>query len=152
YVAAASPTNVTFTAPLQTAGAVETWTVGFKTTSGGALAAGDDVTVNFDNHFTVPASPTLTLTSGFSHCSPTSITTTGSNHEIVNFVLANSGGTCGLAASTSATLTVAGVTNPAAGSYGPSTFKVKSKADTGNGNPASAIVISACAAPTVTTQ
>ncbi len=136
--AATSVGSVTFTGASQVFAATTTWTAGFTTSSTGALAAGHTITVAFNSSFTIPASPTVTLASGFTSCSATG-STSGST---VTVTLANSGGTCSLPNSTAATLTIAGITNPAAGSYAASTFSIATSTDTVAASPASAAIIS----------
>src|SRR5437899_522800 len=57
-VFASSVGSVTFSGSPQTGGARATWTVGFTNTGGGALAAGDTITVAFNTGFTVPTGQT----------------------------------------------------------------------------------------------
>src|SRR5262249_57368380 len=65
----ASPvTGVSFAGSPQTGGARSDWTVGFTTSSSGALAAASTITIAFNAGFTVPATPTIVLVSGFTSC------------------------------------------------------------------------------------
>src|SRR5205814_2739506 len=72
-------TGVTFAGSPQTAGATANWTVGFTPTAVGALSATKTVTATFASGFVAPASPTITLSSAFSHCSATA---TGSGSTV----------------------------------------------------------------------
>src|SRR5439155_4529982 len=116
YVIAAV-SQVSFDPATSTAGNTLTYTVSFKTTGSGALIAGNTITVSFSpgppGAFSFnSATPTIGLTGGFSDCSATS-TAAG---NVVTITLANNGAlVCGLGNSVQATLTIAGVVNPAAG-------------------------------------
>jgi hypothetical protein len=134
---ATPPTSVTFSGAPQTAGSSATWTEGFTSTSTGALAAGSTIKATFNSAFTVPANPTITLPTGFNHCSATATSAAG----VVTVTLANSGGTCALAASSGATFTIAGITNPAANTYAANTFSVSTSANNAPANPATAVII-----------
>ena len=131
-------TGVTFTGSSQAAAATADWTIGFTTSATGALNAGKTITVVFNPGFTVPASPTIVLNSGFTSC-----TATGSAvGQTVTITLA--GASCALANSTAATLTINGLTNPTlAGSLAANTFSVKTSVDATVVHPASPIVITA---------
>ena len=74
----------------------------FTNTTTGALAAGDKVTVVFPTSFAIPAAPTIALTGGFANCTATGATMLST----VTITLA--GASCALAATTGATLTIAG--------------------------------------------
>ena len=129
---AAALSNATFTGSSQAANATNTtWTVGFKTgnPSGSALVAGNTVTATFASGFTIPATPPITLGTGFSNCTATAT----ASSAVVTITLANSGGTCSLPNNTTASLTVGSITNPAPGSYAASSFAVRTTQD----NPAS---------------
>ncbi len=118
-----------------------TWTVGFTTSSSGKLTGSGVITVTFNSAFAVPASPTVTLGAGFSGgCSVGSASSSGA---VVTIDLA--GGSCTLAASTHASLTVAGITNPAAGSYPNTSFSVSTSADTTPTSPATNVNIGVAA-------
>ncbi|HET7146118.1 MAG TPA: hypothetical protein VFI10_02870, partial [Gaiellaceae bacterium] len=135
--AATSPSSVTFAASTRAAAAAATWTVGFTASPSGALDAADTITVVFPAGFTIPASPTITLPSGFANCSATA---TGSG-TTVTIDINDNAGTCALAASAAGSLTIAGVTNPAAGTYAASGFTVKTTRDAAAASPAAAIDI-----------
>ncbi|HEX3840248.1 MAG TPA: Ig-like domain-containing protein [Acidimicrobiales bacterium] len=142
-----TPTGVTFSPAVATATAVSTWTVGFTPSATGALAAGNTVTVTFDTGFVIPASPAVAFASGFTGCSATTGATTG---QVVVITLPAG---CSLVASTPATITIAGITNPVAGSYAASTFSLATSKDTSAAHPATPVVITAVgpADPTKTT-
>ena len=131
-----SVTAVTFAGSSQAAGAVANWTVGFTTSSSGALNTGKTITAIFNPGFTVPATPTIALNTGFTSCTATA-TATG---QTVTITLA--GASCAVANSAAATLTINGITNPAvAGSLAANTFSARTSVDTAVVNPASPIVI-----------
>ena len=132
-----SVSSVAFNGLTNKGNATETWTVGFKTSSTGALVAGDTVTVVFPVSFRLSASPTIGLASGFTNCAATG-TVVGSTLTVT---LYNSGGTCSLPVSTSATLTITSVTNPPAGTYAPSGFSVATSEDQTPVSPLSSVVI-----------
>ena len=115
--ASAAVSAVTFAGSNPVAGATTTWTVGFTTSntvSTSALAAGSTVTAVFATGFIIPATPTIALAANFSNCTATGVTT----GQSVVITLANNGATtCALAKNKSATLTIAGITNPVAGTY-----------------------------------
>ena len=104
---------------------VTSWAVGFTPTALGSLAAGNTITVVFDSAFTVPATPTITLSAAFLQCSATGATV----GTTVTVTLANSGGTCALAGLTPGTVTIAGITNPAAAVYAGAGFGVRTSKD-----------------------
>ncbi len=143
-LAAGTATAVSFSGVQQTAGTTTAWTVGFTTTATGALRAGDAITIQFSADFSIPATPTITLPSGFVNCSATA-TTTG---QTVTVTLANNGGNCALAASSAGTLKIASITNPAAGAIAAANFVVRTAADTGAANPGSPVTIGAAGTPT----
>jgi hypothetical protein len=116
--------SFTSTAPTSlVAAAASTWTIGFTTSASGALAAGSYVVLQLPSGFTTATTaPTLAVVSpaGFA----TSCKLTGSDPTTGNTIvvaLANKTGTCALAASTSASITVA-VLNGPAGVYGPTSY------------------------------
>ncbi len=138
-----SVNNVTFGSSVDTplissALAMTAWTVGFTTSSAGALAAGDTITVTFDAAFSISAQSFIPAT-GLSNCAR-SATAVGT---VVTITLSNQGGTCAVAASTAVTLGVSIVTNPAAGTYAASGFKVRTSKDTADASTPSPVVIAA---------
>ncbi|MHB2029372.1 MAG: hypothetical protein ACYCPT_11220, partial [Acidimicrobiales bacterium] len=146
--AATSVTTVTFSPGDSSASAVSTWTVGFTSSSTGALAANATVTVVFGSSgtFGLSGSPAITFPSGFSGCAVASSVVSGQSIQIT---LANaSGTTCSLAASTAATLTIAGIKNPAAGTYLNTSFSVATSADVTPTSPSSSVVITAATSVT----
>jgi hypothetical protein len=120
---AAGPlSNVSFSGSPQSARATAaTWTVDFTTSSTGALDKTSSIVVTFDQAFTVPASPGVTLGVGFSACTATTVV----SGRVVT--VSTKGGQCSLPASTHASLTIGGITNPAAGTY---SMTVSTSADT----------------------
>ena len=115
-----------------------TWTVGFRSSSSGSLATGNTITATFDNAFTIPATPTVTFATGFTGCPGT--TTGSTTGHVVTITLS---GTCALGVSTNATVTIAGITNPAAAAYTNTHFSVATSKDTSATSPASSITITA---------
>src|SRR5207247_9329969 len=103
-IAAATQTSApTFTGTPQSGAARSTWAVGFTASATGALTTGDTITVAFPGTFTVPATPTITLTGAYTNCSATG----AAAGTTVTITLADSGGTCTLANSASGALKVA---------------------------------------------
>ncbi len=147
-IAAATQTGApTFTGVPQTGSARSTWTVGFTASASGALAAGDTITTVFPAGFTIPATPTVTLTGAYSNCTATA-TAAGTT---VTITLADNAGTCALANSASGALKLAFLTNPAAGAIAAANWSVKTSVDTSARNPAAAITIAAATSPTPVT-
>ena len=131
-----SGVSVSFTT--SAAGATSTATIGFTTSASGSLHAGSTIQADFPGDTSIVSSPTITLGSGFSGC--TASGSAGGSNVIVTLANA-SGGTCSLPASTSATLTVAGVTNPSSpGSYPSRDFFIVTSADHGNVSPTTPLV------------
>jgi hypothetical protein len=126
-----------------------TWTVGFTTSDpSGGLVPGDDIEVVFPAGFVIPLDPAVTLGSGFYDCTSTPQATAVASGETVLITL---GAGCELNASTSATLTIAGITNPAAGTYANTSFSVSTSTDFA-ASPAAAVVITGATVPTVPTS
>ena len=141
-----SPSSITFTGSRTKALATATWTVGLTASAGGALSAGNTVTVAFPATWTgIPASPTVTFGGSFAGCSAT----TASNASSVVTVTLPAG--CSLANSAAGTIAIAGIVNPAATTYTASTFLVHTSADQADGSPASGVVIGAATPPTLVT-
>jgi hypothetical protein len=130
-----SAVTLTGTAPTSLVeNTASTWTVGFTTSPSGALASGSSITVTFPSGFTTSsAAPAISLetptgTGLFAtDCKGTGVDANELNVVTIN--LTTKAGTCTLAASTAATLTVA-VINGAAGTYGASNFSVATSTDT----------------------
>ncbi|HEY1989988.1 MAG TPA: hypothetical protein VGG43_11020, partial [Acidimicrobiales bacterium] len=140
-VIGSSPSAVTFTPGSNLTGALSTWTIGFTTSATGALASTNTISVTFAAGFGLPASPTVATGTGFTGtCTGTTASTTG---QVVKLTLAGAG--CALAASTAGTVTIAGITNPAAATYPANAFSVATSQDPAPANPASAVVINAVA-------
>lgn len=134
---AATVTGVTFTPGSAGADAASTWTVGFAASSSGALASGNSVSLTFGSGFAIPAAPAVTFASGFTGgCAGTTTGTTAG--QVVTIPLS---GTCALNASTAATLTVAGIKNPAAGSYANTGFTVATSKDTATSPVANVVIV-----------
>ena len=134
---------MSFSGAQQTAGTTTAWTVGFTTTATGALRAGDTITVQFPADFSIPATPTITLPTGFANCLATAVTT----GQTITVTLANNGGNCALALSSAGTLKIAGITNPAAATIAAANFVVRTAADTGAASPASSVTIGPAGTP-----
>jgi hypothetical protein len=127
--------GVTFAGSSQAAGATgTTWTVGFTAGATGALVAGSTITVTFPSLFTIPAAPTVTLLTGFTGAGGATATATGG---VVTITL---DGTEALADGAAATLSIAGITNPAAASYANTQFSVSTSVQAA-GLPATNVVI-----------
>ena len=101
--------------------------MGFTTSPSGKLAAGNTITATFNSNVTVPATPTVTLGTGFTGCTATASATGG----VVTITLA--GASCAVNNSTAASLTIAGITNPGAQTLTNTTFKVATAEDTSAG-------------------
>jgi hypothetical protein len=98
---------------------------------------GDYIEVVFPAGFAIPLDPAVTLGSGFLDCTATPQATAVASGESVLITL---GAGCELDASTSATVTIAGITNPAAGTYDNTSFLVSTSVDA-SASPASDVVI-----------
>ena len=124
--AQATVNTVTFSGASQVAAATTDWTVGFTTNATGNtnLAAGGTVTAVFDSAFTIPATPTIALLTGFVSCTATG-STTGTT---VTITLA--GASCALGKGVAATFSIAGITNPVAGTYLAAGFTVATSKET----------------------
>jgi Invasin, domain 3/Bacterial Ig-like domain (group 1) len=146
YLIDPNVTSVSFTSTSYTDGTAADWTVGFTTSLTGALAANGTITVVFPSAglqaFTVPATPTVVLNSGFANCSATSSTAS----TTVTITLHDSPAGCALASNAPASLTIDGLTNPTlASSMTKTLFTVKTSADSTvnnpNSSPAAPVVI-----------
>ena len=110
---ATAVTAGTMSAPTQIAGKVETWTLGFTASGGGALANTNTITLEFPTSFTVPAAPTIAGFTGFVSTGNDCDTTTGSfAANTLTITLGDTNADCTLANGQAATLTIAGITNP----------------------------------------
>jgi hypothetical protein len=133
---AAPVSNVTFTTTNAVAGTTADWSVKFTPSNGtgGELKAADKITVTFNSAFGVPGSPAVTLVSGFTgNCTATA----SASGVVVTITLA--GSTCDLK-NAAGTVTLAGITNPVAGSYAANSFSVSTTKDSA-ASPASPVVI-----------
>ncbi|MGW5192833.1 hypothetical protein ACWEOO_26550 [Kribbella sp. NPDC004138] len=133
---AAPVSNVTFTTTNPVKETTADWSVRFTPSNGagGELKAADKITVTFNSSFDVPSSPVVTPVSGFTgNCTATA----SASGSVVTITLA--GSTCDLK-NAAGTLTIAGITNPAAGSYAANTFSVSTTKDSA-ASPTSPVVI-----------
>src|SRR5579875_1989048 len=131
---AAAVSAVSFAGSSMEAGATATWTVGF--TSGSGVPAAGTISVTFASGFAIPSSPTVTLGTGYTGtCSSPTASTSGTT---VTVTLPSG---CSLGAGGNGTLTIAGITNPAAGSYPATSFSVKTSTDGAAVSPTAAVVI-----------
>jgi putative cell wall-binding protein len=96
--------------------------------------------VVFPSSFTIQSFPTIVLVSGFAGSGGA---TAAASSGVVVITLH---GTEGLADSTHATLSIAGITNPVVGTYPASAFSVRTTADTVAVSPAANVVISTASA------
>jgi putative cell wall-binding protein len=127
---ASSVTGVSFYATNYAAHTVTTWTVNFSTGGVGPLYAGSTITIAFPAGFSSPSPAAVTLGSAFvgTNC----VETNAWSASTLTITLANSTttSTCGIANGYPLSLQIAGVTNPAAGSYSGSAFTVATSSDT----------------------
>lgn len=136
---ASTPANVTVTpSSFQSSNSSAGWTFSFDTSGTGALDGniGDSVTLTFPAGFNV-AGATATLGSEFVACTAGGTIITGQDVQVQL-------GTCTLAASTTGTVTVTGVTAPAA-TYAGSDFGVHTTRDTTVANASGSISLGVAA-------
>ena len=134
--------SVTFSPSSPVAGNVATsWTIGFTSSSSGALTAASTITVVFPSGLSVPASPAFTKVSGFAGACSTMTGSTTSQTVVITL-----NGTCSLAASTAAVFTLGGFTNPSAQTFQPNGFTLASSVDTGAVSPSLTVTFTAGAA------
>lgn len=142
-VSAATPTNVAFTPGSTSALATSNWTVGFTSSATGALTASSAVVITFGDGFLLPSAPAVTFVSGFTGaCASTGV----SSGQHVTITL---GGTCALAAHTPAVISIAGITNPGAGTYANTGFTLATSADSAT-SPATDVIVAATPTNVVT--
>jgi hypothetical protein len=128
--------DVTFSGSSMLGGATDTtWTIGFN--SGGGSTGPDAIVVVFAAGFVIPASPTVGLGAAFTGC--TGATTASTSGTTVTISV---GAGCTLAADASATLTIAGITNPAPGTYANTLFSVTADGQSAS-SPMANVVITA---------
>ncbi|MGC8497977.1 MAG: hypothetical protein ACP5OV_00540 [Acidimicrobiales bacterium] len=128
--------NVTFAgATNNKANTTESWTVGFQASSLGALVSQDQIYVTFNPAFAITQYPQITLSSSFGANCLAYAQAPGHSVFITLF------GTCDLANSASATVTISGVTNPPHGTYSANTFVVSTSEDPTPAYPATDVVI-----------
>ncbi|MGH9047788.1 MAG: cell wall-binding repeat-containing protein, partial [Acidimicrobiales bacterium] len=133
---AATVSGVTFSGSPMLGGAADTiWTVSF--TANADLASPDTIVVVFAPGFGIVPSPAVALGKAFTGC--TGSTTASTKDATVTITL---GAGCALSSNAAATLTIAGITNPAAGSYAAASFSVTAGSASA-GSPAAPVVIAA---------
>jgi hypothetical protein len=131
---ASAPSGVSFTSTAPTsvvANAASTWTVGFTTSSGGALGIGSTITITLPAGFTTTSTaPTVTLLTPSTFATDCAgLGQDSSESNVLSILVYPAASGCALAASTAATLTI-GVVNGEAGAYGPANFSVATNKDT----------------------
>jgi hypothetical protein len=131
--------GVTFSGSSMSGGATNTtWTVGFTTSDpNGELVPGNSISVTFPAGFAIPPNPTVTLGLTFVGCTANPAATAVTVGTTVIITL---GAGCTLAHSTSATVTIAGITNPTAGTYAHTSFLVSTSADTAASSAADVVI------------
>ncbi len=135
-ITTAASASITFAGSSYVAGATNTtWTVGFTSSASGTLGTGSTITVTFPSSFIIPSVPTIALLSGFIGSTGASAVASAG---VVTITL-RSGET--LAINTPATLSIAGITNPAAATYPAADFSVATSAPQGPTTTASNVVI-----------
>lgn len=134
---ASAPTSATFAPGSAAANALSTWTVGLTTSPSGALSASNTISVVFNPNFTLANGQSVTF-SGFGTGCPAANDFVNGNVATVTLPAG-----CALAASTSGTLSIPGVTNPGSGTYSNTTFSVATSQDSSALSDASNIIIGA---------
>jgi Bacterial Ig-like domain (group 3) len=134
---ASAPASATFSPGSSAASTTSTWTVGFTTSSSGALAPSNTISVVFNPSFVLATGQSV-IFSGFGASCPAANDFVNGNVATVTL----SAG-CALADSTAASLSIPGITNPVAGTYPNSTFSVATSQDSSAVSTASNIVIGA---------
>ncbi len=129
------------------AGSGVSWTVNFKTSATGALTASSTISVTFPAGITLPSTYTIvpSLTGFSGTCAPT-------DSVVGQVVTVTLGGTCTLAASTTASLTLAGIANPAASTINYSSFSFATSSDPTAATLASGSVTTVTPSPSAPTQ
>jgi hypothetical protein len=145
---ASAPTSATFSPGSTAANANSTWTVGLTTSPSGALLPSNTISVVFNPNFTLATGQSVTF-GGFGASCPSANDFVNGNVATITLPAG-----CALAASTSGTLSIPGITNPSSGTYSNATFSVATSQDTSAVSSASNIVIgsasSSSSATTVT--
>jgi large repetitive protein len=134
---ASAPTSATFSPGSTAASTTSTWTVGFTTSASGALAPSNTVSVVFNPNFVLATGQSV-IFSGFGTSCPASNDFVNGNVATVTL----SAG-CTLAASTTGSLSIPGITNPGSSSYPNTTFSVATSQDSSAVSSASNVVIGA---------
>jgi hypothetical protein len=150
---ATSPSAVTFTATPPTSvasNAPSTWTVGFTTSSGGALGIGSTITITLPAGFsTTSTAPTVTLLTPSTFATDCAgLGQDSSESNVISILIYPAGSGCALAASTAATFSIS-VVNGFAGAYGASNFSLSTNKDTTAVAPASGETITPTAVSSV---
>lgn len=140
---ASAPTNAVFTPGSTTANTSSAWTVGLTTSSSGALAPSNTITVTFSPGFAPASGQPVTFTGFGASCPAANDFASG------NVVTVTLPAGCTLPGSTAATISIPGVMNPGAGTYAGSTFSVATSQDT---TPVAATSNVTIAAPSGTTS
>lgn len=136
--------GVTVTPSAAGAAALTDWTVDFRTSASGALAAGG-ASVSAAVYVSAPGGTVLPGTAGDYVLNGTvAAAVYGDGSDAVRVVPGNS-----IGASTNVSLGVRGVTNPAAGTYGPTAFSVWTSADTAAAHPALGLTFGGGGTPSV---
>ena len=128
----ADVSTVTFSFSNKLAGGTATWTVAFTTGASGALTAGTGtITITAPSGTQFPsAASNYSVTSGNNTQTASNVTGGGSNAVTITTPVA-------VGNSAAVTVVITGVTNPAAGSYTASQFKVHTSAEATDVSPAS---------------
>jgi hypothetical protein len=134
---ASAPTSATFSPGSAAANATSTWTVGFTTSSSGALSPSNTISVVFNPSFVLATGQSV-IFSGFGGSCPAANDFVNGNVATVTLAAG-----CALADSTSGTLSIPGITNPVSGTYPNATFSVATSQDSSAVSNASNIVIGA---------
>jgi len=134
---ASAPTSATFSPGSTAASTTSTWTIGFTTSSSGALAPSNTISVVFNPSFVLTTGQSV-IFSGFGTGCPAANDFVNGNVATVTLAAG-----CALANSTAGTLSIPGITNPVAGTYPNTTFSVATSQDSSAVSTASNIVIGA---------
>ena len=142
---ASAPSNAVFSPGSSAPNALSTWTVGLTTSSTGALAPSDTISVVLNSNFAIATGQTVVFT-GFGSCPGATDSVAG------NVATVSLGAGCALGNSSSGTLSIPGITNPGVGTYPNTSFSVATSKDSTALNSASNIVIGTPATNASTTS
>ena len=142
---ASAPTGATFSPGSTAANALSIWTVGFTTSSSGALSPSNTISVVYNPNFTLATGQSVTFSNFAGSCPATNDFVNG------NVVTVTLPAGCTLANSTTGTLSIPRITNPDSGTYSNATFSVATSQDTSTVSAASNIVIGAASSTASTT-